>query len=270
VRTRLLNDRRCAFSSSAIARTAALNLVRGIPHGIFTLFFPDDCRVCSRALLKWTRVPVCAECLASPAPLEADYFCAVCNTPFLNEWPLDERGVCAACRSGLRGFDRAASFGMYEGSLRSLIHLFKYSGMKPLARPLAAYLERAIPVDEHFDAVVPVPLYWRRKWSRGFNQAELLARHVAKHRGIPLWNALRRKRATDTQAGLANAGRRRNVAGAFVARANPRLAGKKILLIDDVMTTGATAGACAAALKRGGAGSVSLLTLARVDRRSGY
>jgi ComF family protein len=236
------------------------------------LFFPDDCRVCNRALLKWTRVPVCADCLASPAPLDADYFCAVCNTPFLNPWPLDDHGVCAACRSGLRGFDHASSFGMYEGSLRSLIHLFKYSGMKPLARPLAAYLERALSIDEHFDAVVPVPLYWRKRWTRGFNQAELLARLVAKRRGIPVWNALRRKRATATQAGLANAGRRRNVAGAFALKGNrslaEKLAGKKILLIDDVMTTGATASACAAALKRGGAGSISLLTLARVDRRT--
>jgi ComF family protein len=219
------------------------------------LFFPDDCRICKRALVKWTRVPVCADCLASPAPLEADYFCTVCNTPYLNGWPLDEQGVCAACRAGLRGFDHAASFGNYEGSLRSLIHLFKYSGMKPLARPLAAYLERALPIDEAFDAVVPVPLNWRKQWDRGFNQAELLARHLAKHRGIPVLNALRRKRATATQAGLASAGRRRNVAGAFVVRASPRvgrkLAGKKILLIDDVMTTGATASACASALKRG-------------------
>jgi ComF family protein len=212
-------------------------------------------------------VPVCAECLASAAPLDADYFCAVCNTPFANDFPLDEHGVCAACRSGLRGFDHAASFGMYEGSLRGLIHLFKYSGMKPLARPLAGYLERTLSVDERFDAIVPVPLYWRKRWDRGFNQADLLARHVAKRRGIPVWNALRRKRPTDTQAGLTSAGRRRNVQGAFAVNKNAPLAGKKILLIDDVMTTGATASACASALKRGGARSVSLLTLARVDRR---
>jgi ComF family protein len=235
------------------------------------LFFPDNCRVCKRALAKWTRVPVCEECLASPVPLEADYFCAVCNTAFANGWPLDESGVCAACRSGLRGFDRAASFGTYEGNLRSLIHLYKYSGMKPLARPLAAYLERAIPIDERYDAVVPVPLHWRKQWDRGFNQAELLARHVAKRRGIPVLNVLRRKRATATQAGLASAGRRRNVAGAFVLKSgampHPRLVDRKILLIDDVMTTGATASACASALKRGGAKFVSLLTLARVDRR---
>jgi ComF family protein len=235
------------------------------------LFFPDDCRVCKRALDKWTRVPVCDDCLKAPAPLETDYLCAVCNTPFINAYPLDERGVCAACRSGLRGFDRAASFGLYEGPLRTLIHLFKYSGMKPLGRTLASHMERVISIDERFDAVVPVPLHWRRKWDRGFNQSALLADHIARRRGIPVVHALRRKRATATQAGLASAGRRRNVAGAFELRArakeDPRLAGKKILLIDDVMTTGATASACASVLKRGGAKSVSLVTLARVDRR---
>jgi competence protein ComFC len=199
--------------------------------------------------------------------LEAEYFCSCCHTPFLNPYPLDEHGVCAACRAGLRGFDRAASFGFYEGPLRTLIHLFKYSGMKPLARTLAGHLDRAISVDERYDAVVPVPLHWRKKWQRGFNQSELLARHVAKRRGVPLLNALRRRRSTAVQASLAIAGRRRNVAGAFQAKPDAALAGKRILLIDDVMTTGATASACAAALKRGGAKSVSLLTLARVDRR---
>ena len=212
-------------------------------------------------------MPVCAACLASPEPLSANYFCSCCNTPFLNGYPLDEHGVCAACRSGLRGFDNAVCFGFYEGSLRRLIHLFKYAGMKPLARTLAGYLERALSTDDRFDIVVAVPLHWRKKWARGFNQAELLARPVAKHRGIPLVNALRRKRSTGVQAGLAMAGRRRNVAGAFTARLSADVKGKRILLIDDVMTTGATASACATALKRAGAASVSLATLARVDRR---
>ncbi|HWF10213.1 MAG TPA: ComF family protein [Bryobacteraceae bacterium] len=234
------------------------------------MFFPDDCRVCGRPLTKWTRVPVCAECLDVPKPPAAEFACTACGTPFLNAWPLDEQSVCAACRAGLRAFDLAASFGAYEGGLRSLIHLLKYSGMKPLARPLGGFMNRALPAKECFDAVVPVPLYWRRQWSRGFNQAELLARQVAKRRGIPVLSALRRKRATDTQASLATAGRRRNVAGAFVARANVELTGKRILLIDDVMTTGATASACATALKRGGAKSISLLTVARVDRRSRF
>jgi len=231
------------------------------------MLFPADCRVCQRALDKWTRVPICADCLQSPAPFQADYFCAVCNTPFLNAYPLDDQGVCAACRSGLRGFDHAASFGLYEGPLRSLIHLFKYSGMKPLARPLARYLERIVPEDRHFDAIVPVPLHWRKRWARGFNQSEVLSRYLARLSGIPVADGLRRKRPTATQAGLASAGRRRNVEGAFEARRGAKLTGLHLLLVDDVMTTGATASACAQALKRGGAKSVSLLTLARVDRR---
>jgi ComF family protein len=222
-------------------------------------------------LLKWTRVPVCEECSKSTVPLEAEYSCTVCQTPFVNAFPLDEKGVCSACRQGLRGFDRAASFGLYEGALRRLIHLYKYSGMKPLAGPLAECMERALAVDAGFDAVVAVPLHWRKRWNRGFNQSELLARHIAKRRRIPVLAALRRRRSTAVQAGLAIAGRRRNVAGAFTLRdggkAEAALAGKRILLIDDVMTTGATASACASVLKRGGAKTVSLLTLARVDRR---
>lgn len=191
----------------------------------------------------------------------------MCSTPFSNGFALDAEGVCAACRLAKRGYDRAACFGFYEGSLRRLIHLFKYSGMTPLARPLADLLLRALPVDATFDAVVPVPLYWRKRWQRGFNQAELLARRVAKKRRIPMVSVLRRSRATSVQAGLTSAGRRANVAGAFALRGNADVAGKRFLLIDDVMTTGATVGACAAVLKRAGAKSVTVLTLARVDRR---
>lgn len=167
----------------------------------------------------------------------------------------------------MRGFDHAASFGLYEGTLRSLIHLYKYSGMKPLARILGDYLNRIAPSDRKFDAVVPVPLHWRRQWDRGFNQSELLARHVASSHGIPVIQALKRARATQVQAGLASAGRRRNMAGAFRARNGAAVSGKDLLLIDDVLTTGATASACAVALKRAGAKSVALLTVARVDRR---
>jgi ComF family protein len=148
-----------------------------------------------------------------------------------------------------------------------LIHLYKYSGMKPLARHMSHYLERIVPCDETFDAIIPVPLHWRKRWERGFNQSELLARFLGNSRGIPVWNALRRKRATTTQASLASAGRRRNVAGAFEVIPSPKIAGARLILVDDVMTTGATASACAAVLKRAGARSVSLFTVARVDRR---
>jgi len=236
-----------------------------ISHGLFSLLFPDECRVCDRPLQRFSRVPVCAECLRQPAPLEAEFFCLNCKTPFLNSFPLDSEGRCMLCRSGRLAFDEVFCYGAYEGTLRKLIHLFKYSGMRGLAQPLGGMLANALPRARQFDAVTAVPLHWRKRWVRGYNQSQLLGRVIARRRRIPLIRALRRVSATRVQAGLSNAQRRQNVAGAFAARR--RVAGMRILLIDDVMTTGATAGACARALKKAGARSVSLLALARVDRR---
>lgn len=231
--------------------------------------FPDECRICNRPLDGYTRVPVCEACLREPEPLAADYFCTVCRTPFLNPHPLDAAGRCGPCRLGLRGFDAAYCFGAYEGVLRDLIHLYKYAGMRPLAKPLGDLLGAALPRQERFDVVVPVPLHWRRRWSRGFNQSELLARAAARRSGLPMCRPVRRTRATEVQAGLSNSRRRQNVTGAFRVTRPGQVAGRRVLLVDDVMTTGATAGACAAALKRAGARSVALLALARVDRRFG-
>jgi ComF family protein len=181
---------------------------------------------------------------------------------------LDAEGRCALCRTGLRGFDAAYCFGSYEGTLRELIHLYKYGRIQTLARPLADLLAAALPLDERFDAVTPVPLHWRKQWQRGFNQSDLLARAVARRRGIPVVRALRRTRSTQTQAGLSNTERRKNVAAAFQCRrSGETLAGRRVLLIDDVMTTGSTAAACARVLKQAGAARVVLLTVARVDRR---
>lgn len=210
---------------------------------------------------------MCSDCLQEPAPFAAEYFCVSCRTPFQNRFPLDEQGRCALCRAGLRGFDAAYCFGAYEGTLRSLIHLFKYGGMKPLAKPLSRNLIRAMPSDSRFDVVVPMPLHWRRRWQRGFNQAQLLAKAVARRRGVPIVNAVVRTRATQSQAGLSNAKRRGNVTGAFRVTSSAAVHGLRVLLVDDVLTTGATASACALALKRAGAKSVAVITLARVDRR---
>jgi ComF family protein len=205
--------------------------------------------------------------LKAPQPLSAEFFCVSCRTPFQNAFPLDSEGRCALCRYGLRGFDAAYCFGSYEGVLRELIHLYKYGRIQTLARPLGALLAAALPRDERFDAATPVPLHWRRQWQRGFNQSELLARAIARRCGIPVVRALKRVRPTVAQAGLSNTGRRQNVAAAF--RPRRAVEGKHILLIDDVMTTGSTAAACALALKRAGAAKVALLTVARVDRRYG-
>jgi ComF family protein len=198
----------------------------------------------------------------------AEFFCACCRTPFLNRAPLDESGRCALCRLGLNGFDQVHSFGAYEGVLRQLIHIFKFEGVRTLQRPLGALLAQALPRESSFDAIVPMPLHWRRRWQRGFNQSELLAREIARKWGVPVRALVRRKRATAPQAGLTSAQRRKNVEGAFEVKKGRRLKGMRLLLIDDVLTTGATASACARALKRAGAAQVTFLALARRDRRA--
>jgi len=265
--------RRWVFSSSSRAAIANIGplAVRTLSRALFSLVFPDDCRVCGGPLPTVGRIPVCAGCLSQPEPLSAEFFCVDCRTPFVNPFPLDSEGRCALCRSGLRGFDAAYCFGAYEGALRELIHLYKYGGVKTLARPLGDLLARALPRDESFDGITPVPLHWRKLWSRGFNQSALLARVLARRSGIPVVPALRRVRFTSAQAGLSNTSRRKNVAAAFGVRRTggfaQKLAGRRVLLIDDVLTTGATAAACANALKRAGVTRVALLTIARVDRR---
>lgn len=214
-----------------------------------------------------SRIPVCDTCLRSVKPLSAEYFCVSCRTPFQNAFPLDVDGRCSLCRLGLRGFDAAYCFGDYNGELRELIHLFKYGKVQSLAGPLSNLLADALPRDQRFDCIASTPLHWLRRWHRGFNQAEVLARRLSRRTGIPVLRALRRAHATETQAGLSNSRRRRNVAHAFRARRGAAIAGKRILLVDDVMTTGSTGAACATALKRAGAAKVALLTVARVDRR---
>jgi ComF family protein len=115
-----------------------------------------------------------------------------------------------------------------------------------------------------------MPLHWRRRWQRGFNQSELLAREIARRWNVPLCRLVRRQRATSPQAGLTSAERRKNVLGAFAVKNTARLNGMRLLLVDDVLTTGATASACARALKRAGAAHVTFLALARRDRRAAF
>jgi len=212
-------------------------------------------------------VPVCSGCLRKPSAFVAEYFCRDCRTPFHSHFPLDEDGRCALCRLGLNGFDAAYSFGAFEAELRELIHVFKYGGVETLAQPLGRFLALALPRDERFDAVVPMPLHWMRRWSRGFNQSELLAREIGRRASVPVRKLVRRVKATTPQAGLTNAKRRANVGGAFRVRRGANARGLRVLLVDDVMTTGATASACARVLKQAGAARVVLLTVARVDRR---
>lgn len=252
--------------TSRVRRSAARGL-HGLFGPLFALVFPDDCRICSAPLREISRVPVCSACLQRPQPLTAEFFCSSCRAPFVNSFPLDENGQCALCRLGANDFDAAYSYGFYEGNLRTLIHLFKFEKVHTLAPPLGRLLAQVLPRAERFDAIVPMPLHWRRRWQRGFNQSDLLAREIARRWGVPVRRAVKRVKASTPQSGLTKAQRRANVRGVFALRRRASLKGQRVLLVDDVFTTGATASACAKVLKRAGAARVTLLTVARTDRR---
>ena len=186
----------------------------------------------------------------------------------MDAYPLDENDLCTVCRESVVNFDAAYSFGSYEGPLRKLIHLFKYAKVETLALPLSRLLVQAMPIDERFDLVIAMPMHWRKRWERGFNQAELLAKPLAKRCGLKVSTTFGRKRYTKAQAGLTEVQRRENLKDSFCVRNAQQIAGKRILLIDDVFTTGATLRSAAGALKAAGVARVTALTLARVDQRN--
>ncbi len=177
--------------------------------------------------------------------------------------------LCRRCRWGAYAFERVRSYGEYDGSLGDVIQLFKYRGVLALKDFLAACLAQTAQEElelGEINAIVPVPLHRSRERERGFNQSAVLAGALARQLGLPVREALLlRHRKTRPQTGLTFAQRRRNVRGAFAVRSGVTIDKLRILLVDDVYTTGATAHACARALRRAGARSVVVLTVARAN-----
>ena len=190
--------------------------------------------------------------------------CDGCGAPF--EFDIGSR--CAACLARPPAFDAARAACLYDDASRGPILKLKHADRTDLAQLFARWLSRsARSLIEHADAVAPVPLHPSRLLSRRYNQAAEIARPLAAMTGLDyLPDALVRRRATDSQGGKSGSGRKRNVAGAFEVPAGraSRVAGRRVLLIDDVMTTGATAEVCARALKAAGALRVDVAVIARV------
>ena len=227
------------------------------------LLYPRTCGGCDEPVRDGDRY-LCWECRSS-LPLIAHPFCSICGNPL--EGRVDHGYVCFLCAGERPHFDRARCASRFHGVLPKLAHDFKYHQAVWLQEDLAEVLEACWKTHydgEQVDAVVPVPLYPARQRSRGYNQAALLAGALARRLHVPYrpgW--LRRVRDTETQTHLTAPQRASNVQTAFKSGRPAALAGRKILLVDDVMTTGATVNECARALKQAGAAGVLVLTLAR-------
>jgi len=197
-----------------------------------------------------------------------DPVCDVCGAPFA--FDPGPGAICGACAARPPAFDRARSALLYTEHSRALVLGLKHGDRTDGIAAFARWMARAGgAILKDADALAPTPLHWRRLFKRRFNQSALLAQALSRQTGLPHWvDLLERVRPTPSQGGLTADQRRRNVAGAFRVRARwrERISGRTVVLIDDVLTSGATLGACAAACRRAGAAEVRALTLARVVR----
>jgi ComF family protein len=239
----------------------AASFARRLAGPVLAVVFPSECAACGQLLLQIGGGPLCEPCWRA-LPRHAGIACR-CGLPVAAGL-----SACPRCRRGRAVFAAGSSLGPYEGSLRTVIHELKFSGRRRAASRLAESLLETGATRELVatsDVLVAVPLHPRRLRERGFNQAALLALELARRTGRSCCpDALVRRLDTAPQAGLTAAARRRNVRQAFAVRRKAMVAGRTVTLVDDVVTTGATALACGRELLAAGAREVRLLSVARV------
>ena len=229
------------------------------------LFLPVRCTLCDRALSGDPIPFFCRACWGRLTPLPQPN-CPRCGRPFGSSIAIDftPDWQCDDCHRHPPAYEKAWSCNAYESPLKDAIHLFKYRRKVALAAPLAGLLLTRAAAARECDLVVPVPLHPDRLRDREFNQSLLLADLVARHLKIPLsYDTLVRTRPAPAQSELSRAERLKNLRKTFAVERPQLLQDKRILLIDDVYTTGTTVNECAKALRKAGAGSVFVCTLAR-------
>jgi len=252
---------------AAVSRWAA-----GLGGALASVLFPSGCRLCGTLLTRADRSPVCETCLNSFPRLPGEV-CKRCGQPWSIEAAEEEASaVCRECRERGFAFGAARSFGAYEGNLAKAIVLLKYEEIEPLGLWFAKRLrEIAGGLPEKFapDLIVPVPLHRTRQKERGFNQVDLFGKPLARRLGLPYRPVLLKRERPRPERQLLHFDERwEAVRGAFVIREGGRVDNFRILLLDDVMTSGATLDACSRALRDAGAKSVVGLTIARAVRQA--
>lgn len=238
-------------------------MIRPVIREALEMVYPRSCCGCGAALAGTDDNGLCWDCRSDSSAL-APPWCEVCGLTVAGR--VDHAFICADCQEVAPSFTRARSLYRYEGGVREAIHALKYRGdfsvIPDLSRILLAGLRTYMEDVEHL-VLVPVPLHRKRKLHREFNQGEELIRGMRKLDGsLQVWTGVKRVKNTDTQTRLSKAGRKANVRNAFQVKRGSSLP-ERVVLVDDVMTTGATLDACAKALKKAGVQEVNALTLAR-------
>jgi ComF family protein len=241
-----------------------------VSDALVSVFFPSGCRICERMLTSASRVPLCEECLSSFERVP-NIVCEVCGRPLAGFTQQEEEPPrCPACVERTYAFDRARSFAFYQGAVVRAILLLKFEQIEPLGAWFAERLAEVVSAEGDrlaADVVVPVPLHRQRERERGYNQAALLSKPLAKRLRLPHKAVLlMRTRARPDKQVLSLEERWESVRGAFATRPGIQVDNLRVLLVDDVLTTGATLDACARALREAGAKSVIGLTAARAIR----
>jgi ComF family protein len=232
-------------------------------RGVARLIYPNACLLCAAPEVDASefRHGLCFEChrAVTDDPAEVCPRCAATVGPHT---PVSDG--CAACRDAGFRFDRTLRLGAYDGRLRDAILRMKHSAGEGLAEVMGRVAaERFGSQLAGLDVVVPVPLHWRRRWARGYNQAAAVARELADVLNLPFADRLRRVKWAEQTAQPSASARRENIRGAFSVARNASFVAARVLVVDDVMTTGATVGEAARELLNAGAESVAVLVLAR-------
>lgn len=220
------------------------------------IFFPESCPVCRQPSTSHKTAPICRDCWEAIAPYRGP-LCRKCGRPLASE----ESIRCGDCIEEEPAFTWVRSYGIYEGTLREAVNLFKYYRIKRLSLPLSQMLFQI--VIPPAGAIIPVPLFKKKIRQREFNQSALLAKHLSAYTGIALiLNCINRGRETMPQVGLNARERKKNVRNAFHITDGKLIEGKSVILVDDVFTTGATIRECSKMLRKAGAEDIYGVTIA--------
>jgi ComF family protein len=252
----------------AISLASARARLRDWGGAMAAILLPAPCGVCGELLDSGPRIPICDRCLAQFQPI-AGHLCEHCGRPIISDVAAEISPLlCHMCRRGLYDFDFARSYAPYDAVASRAILMLKYEQVLPLGAWFAQKLAesiRANPAAFAADVVVPVPLHAARHRERGYNQAELIARPLARMLGLPFKSYLLvRTKPRPDKLKLTIRERWRTVRGAYATREGTQVDKLRVLLVDDVFTTGATLDACSRALRKAGAVRVAGLTVARV------